>query len=103
MDAVQQMASQPDTGFFSSNGLFGKIVDTAGDIYAQRQANKNAAIVASVAPTGDTNPGVVAQDQLAARGPAAPAAAQLMAWMPWIITGAAIITVAAVAYRFANK
>lgn len=104
-DAVTNMASQPDTGLFSANGLFSKLIDTAGDVFALRQQNWNTPAVGSVYPSGQVNPQLVAQDQIAERAPASPTSpqAQLFRWMPYIVGGAFLVVLGAVAFRFARK
>jgi hypothetical protein len=102
-DAVDTMAAQPDSGLFSANGLFSKLIDTAGDVYAIQQQNRNTPAPGSVYPTGQTNPTFAAQDRIAASGPNAPASspqAVLFQYMPYIIGAAALVTIVAIALRF---
>lgn len=111
-DAVQAIASQPDPNALTLGGLFNKLIDTGGDILAQRESNRNQPLVGSVYPTGQVNPGTAAQDLVAERNPATtPApqtvnannAAQLFQFMPWIIGGVVVVVIAALAFRARGK
>lgn len=65
---VEDSSGSTDNGLITAGGLLSKAIDTAGDIWAIKESNKNSPSVGSAYPTGQVNPSVAASQVAADKG-----------------------------------
>ena len=65
---VEDSTGTTDSGLITAGGLLSKAIDTAGDIWAIKEANGKSAAVGSTYPTGQVNPAVAASKAATATG-----------------------------------
>ena len=88
---VNDSTGVTNTGLLNnSTGLLSKVIDTAGDIWATKEANKNSNSIGTVYPTGQKDPAAttVTTEVLS---PTQAKAENIAKYLPWIIGGGVVV------------